>query len=253
MLIDWFTVSFQIINFLILIALLKRFLYGPIIRAMDEREKTIATRLSEAATAQREAETKAALLTKDQEEFTRLREQMELEAHQEINKWKEESIDRIKGEIALQRSSWQQNLAEEQEDFLRKLKIHISRQVFLVGQKVMADLADTSLEARLLETFLKKIQQEPGTPIEGNMQKSTTLLVTTGFPLDASVRERLQAQLGSSFSSFNEVEFSEDGQVGFGIRLLAGDRKWEWNLSRYMRDIEKDIINSMSMVGRKSE
>ena len=36
---DWFTVIAQIINFLILVALLKRFLYGPIIRAMERRER----------------------------------------------------------------------------------------------------------------------------------------------------------------------------------------------------------------------
>ena len=80
MLIDWFTVSFQVINFLILIALLKRFLYGPIIRAMEERESTIAARLFEAERAEKEAETRAAFLAKDQESFVRSRNQMEVDA-----------------------------------------------------------------------------------------------------------------------------------------------------------------------------
>ncbi len=48
MLINWFTVLAQIVNFLILVYLLKRFLYGPIIRAMQEREKKIARRLQDA-------------------------------------------------------------------------------------------------------------------------------------------------------------------------------------------------------------
>ena len=48
MLIDWFTVCAQIVNFLVLVALLKHFLYGPILRAMDAREQTIAGRLAEA-------------------------------------------------------------------------------------------------------------------------------------------------------------------------------------------------------------
>jgi F-type H+-transporting ATPase subunit b len=47
-LIDWFTVCAQIVNFLVLVALLKHFLYGPILRAMDAREQTIADRLAEA-------------------------------------------------------------------------------------------------------------------------------------------------------------------------------------------------------------
>ena len=40
--INWFTVVAQVINFLILVWLLKRFLYKPILHAIDEREKGIA-------------------------------------------------------------------------------------------------------------------------------------------------------------------------------------------------------------------
>ena len=54
--IDWFTVSAQIINFLILVFLLKRFLYGPVIRAMDKREEAIAGRLKDAGQKQEEAQ-----------------------------------------------------------------------------------------------------------------------------------------------------------------------------------------------------
>lgn len=253
MLIDWFTVSVQIVNFLILIALLKHFLYGPIIRAMDERERTIAARLSDAATAKREAETNAAILAREQEGFARTRSHMELEAHQEINRWKEESIERIKDEIKAQRSNWQQNMLNEQESFLQKLKIHISQQVFLVAQKVLADLADSSLESRLLETFLRKVHQEPGEIIEKNGLNYKTLQVTTGFPLDNQQKDTLQSKLGRIFSSFSGIDFSEDDTLGLGIRLLANDQKWEWNLSRYMRDIERDIIQRMNVVVGKSE
>ena len=46
--IDWFTVVAQAINFLILVWLLKRFLYKPILHAIDEREKGIAAQLAQA-------------------------------------------------------------------------------------------------------------------------------------------------------------------------------------------------------------
>jgi F-type H+-transporting ATPase subunit b len=41
MLIDWFTVAAQAINFLILVWLLKRFLYKPVLNAVDAREKAM--------------------------------------------------------------------------------------------------------------------------------------------------------------------------------------------------------------------
>ena len=62
MLINWFTVVAQAINFLILVWLLKRFLYKPILHAIDEREKGIATQLAE-------AEAKKAEAQKDRDDF----------------------------------------------------------------------------------------------------------------------------------------------------------------------------------------
>jgi F-type H+-transporting ATPase subunit b len=50
MLIDWFTVGAQVVNFLILVWLLKRFLYKPILHAIDEREQRIAKELADADT-----------------------------------------------------------------------------------------------------------------------------------------------------------------------------------------------------------
>ena len=48
MLIDWFTVGAQLLNFAILVWLMKRFLYQPILRAVDAREKHIAQALAQA-------------------------------------------------------------------------------------------------------------------------------------------------------------------------------------------------------------
>ena len=55
MLIDWFTVISQIINFLILIFLLKRFLYRPILKAIDAREERITNELQAAELQKSEA------------------------------------------------------------------------------------------------------------------------------------------------------------------------------------------------------
>lgn len=56
MLIDWFTVAAQAINFLILVWLMKRFLYKPVLNAIDAREKRIATELANADTKKAEAQ-----------------------------------------------------------------------------------------------------------------------------------------------------------------------------------------------------
>lgn len=59
MLIDWFTVAAQAVNFLVLVWLLKRFLYKPILGAMDAREQRIASQLRQAEAEKAEAKKRA--------------------------------------------------------------------------------------------------------------------------------------------------------------------------------------------------
>ena len=55
MAIDWFTIGAQILNFLVLVWLLKRFLYQPVLDAIDKREKRIAATLADAAASKAQA------------------------------------------------------------------------------------------------------------------------------------------------------------------------------------------------------
>ena len=58
--IDWVTVAAQAVNFLVLVWLLKRFLYRPILDGIDARERDIEARVTAAATAKAEADAAAA-------------------------------------------------------------------------------------------------------------------------------------------------------------------------------------------------
>ena len=73
MLIDWFTVVAQVVNFLILVWLLKRFLYRPILDAIDAREKRIATELADADAKKAEAQKERDEFQHKNEEFDQQR------------------------------------------------------------------------------------------------------------------------------------------------------------------------------------
>ena len=73
MLVDWFTVGAQAINFIILVWLLKRFLYRPILDAVDAREKRVATELAD-------ADAKKAEAVKERDEFQHKNEEFDAAA-----------------------------------------------------------------------------------------------------------------------------------------------------------------------------
>ena len=84
MLIDWFTVVAQAVNFLILVWLLKRFLYKPILNALDAREKRIATELAN-------ADAKMAEAGQERDEFRRKNEELNQQRSSLLNKAEDEA------------------------------------------------------------------------------------------------------------------------------------------------------------------
>ena len=86
MLIDWFTIVAQALNFLILVWLLKRFLYKPILHAIDEREKRIAAELANADKNKAEAQ-------KERDEFQHKNEEFDRERAALLSKATDEAQD----------------------------------------------------------------------------------------------------------------------------------------------------------------
>src|SRR5450631_4660557 len=84
MLIDWFTVGAQAINFIILVWLLKRFLYKPILNAVDAREKRIAAELADADAKEAEAQ-------KERDEFQHKNEEFDQQRAALLNKATDEA------------------------------------------------------------------------------------------------------------------------------------------------------------------
>ena len=80
MLIDWFTVGAQALNFVILVWLMKRFLYKPILGAIDAREIRIARELANADTKEAEARSQVDEFRHRNEKFDQQRDEMLSEA-----------------------------------------------------------------------------------------------------------------------------------------------------------------------------
>jgi len=253
MLIDWFTVGVQIVNFLILVGLLKHFLYGPILKAMDARQQTIAAHLAEAARLEQDGRERLALLAQEKEAWLNSQEELRLQAQQEIEAWRDTTMARLKDEIEETRHRWRRQVTEEQRVFLERLKIRLGEQVVRVARKVLADLADDQLESRLITLFLAKMTEAGKLTEPQAWQAHADLQVTTGRPLAQAERERLQNGLRTVFGTGASLSFTEDPGLGFGLCLTAGDHKWEWNLAHYMVDLEQDIRQAFTtVIGEKT-
>ena len=243
MLIDWFTVLAQIINFLILIYLLKRFLYGPIIRAMEEREKKMVAAQDRAKNAEKEAERMSLELERERQALISSKERLLAEAKAEVDAWRESKLKASKEEIEALRKSWMDRLNDDRQTFLNALKRRIAEQIIVISDKVLKDLANESLEQQIIKVFLKKVSEKKDEFIEKDL--SRTVSIQSGLPLSEDQVQGIRERIGQLFSLTSPIQFDISPDLGMGIQFIAGDRKVAWNLAEYLEDLESQIMTGL--------
>lgn len=232
MLIDWFTVVAQLVNFLILIWLLKRFLYQPVLKALDEREKKIAAELEHAASVEAEAAQEKAEWQKKNDEFAQQRQQMMKQATDDAATRRSELLDEARQEYDALHSRLLETLKREQEEREAETERRISDEIFSVAGKLLTELSDESLEARIIEKFCLKL--EAGGPeiagqLAGQDGAAKQAVVRSTFPLTPEQREKIGGAITALLGVETPLSFEQSDKAVCGIELCVNGLCVSWH------------------------
>ena len=245
MLIDWFTVCAQALNFLILVWLLKHLLYKPILNAIDAREKGIAAQLADATTKKAEAQ-------KEHEEFQgknkvwdEQRSALVSKANDEAKAEKDHLIDEAHKQADSLRAAQAVALQNDQKRLSTQI-VHLTRdEVFDITRKALADLATVSLEERMGEVFtrrLREMDQKSKAALGASIKTdSDPALVRSAFPLPANQRAAIQNALNETFSAEVRLRFETAPDTICGIELSANGQKVAWNIADYLATLDQKV------------
>jgi F-type H+-transporting ATPase subunit b len=245
MLIDWFTVSAQVVNFLILVWLLKRFVYKPILHAVDAREKRIAKELADADTKKTEAEKEREKFQKKNEAFDQQRDELLSKAKDEAKAERQRLLDEARQAADALRAKRQDALKREQQSLNDEITRRTREEVLAIARKTLTDLAGTSLEERISEVFTRRLRELSHEAKEGLAKalktSSDPVLVRSAFELPSEQRAALQHALNETFSAEIQVRFETAPDLISGIELTANGRKVAWNIADYLASLEKGV------------
>ena len=255
MLIDWFTVVAQIINFLILVALLKHFLYGKIINAMDQREAKIVSRLEDAERMKSDAEAEAAAYIRKSQEFEVQREEMFSQAKEEADNFKKDLVQKAREEIDGIQTRWHETIQKRKIAFLKDLGERTTKEVFAVTRQALRDLADKDLEQQMVNVFVRRImelEKEERHLISESIESSGKVLVTSAFHIPDDAQDRIFKAIQEHINGEGHVDYQISPDVISGIELRTVGHKIAWSLDNYLASLEANIMEAMEM-GSRSE
>ncbi len=245
MLIDWFTVGAQALNFVILVWLMKRFLYKPILHAIDAREKRIAAELADADAEKAEAQKERAEFRHKNEEFDQQRATLLSQATDEANAERQRLLDEAREAAEVLSAKRQETLRNDAHDLSQAIGRQTREEVFAIARKALTDLATTSLEERMSEVFTRRLREMDSHAKArlGAALKTAAdpALVRSAFELPTQQRAAIQNALNEAFSGEVHVRFETASELIGGIELVTNGQKVAWSIDDYLGSLEKSV------------
>ena len=245
MLIDWFTVVAQIVNFLILVWLLKRFLYKPILNALDAREKKIAKELADADLKKTEAKKERDEFQHKNEEFDQQRAALMDKVTQEAQAERQRLLEEAREAADTLSAKRHQALLSDAHNLNKELSQRTRQEVFAIARKALTDLAASSLEERMTGVFIRRLHEldEQAKKNLGEAFKSSSApaLLRSAFDLPGTQRTAIQNALNETFSAAIPLRFETAPELISGIELTANGQKVAWSISDYLATLGNSV------------
>lgn len=258
MIIDWFTVLAQLLNFAILVWLMKRFLYQPILNAIDARESRIAATLADADARQAKADEERERFKASNAELEAQRTALMATASEEAATERTRLLEEARQAADDMRDQRQNALRTEAERLNQTLRRQTQDEVFAMTRQALSDMADEGLEARLVAVLLKRLdemdedtEQRFAAALESAPSKdASSVRVRSAFPLPdaqrAAIREALTRRFPAEFTpealaTSSRLEFKVAPEVISGIELTVNGQQLAWSLEGYLDAQEQAV------------
>jgi F-type H+-transporting ATPase subunit b len=242
---------------LILLALLKWLLFDRIVRAMDQREEKISTRLEEAAGKQEEAEERAEELQRDRHQLDSQRDQILQEAREEAEQRRTELVRKAREEVDCLRQDWRDDVERQQEEFVSQLRQRAGKALQRAARAALADLADQDVRRGAVRVFLSKLDEVDGEQRE-TLAKSledaeSQMIVASADELAEDDRRKVAEALQRHWGDGVEVDFETSPELIAGVEIRANGQALGWNLRDYLDQFDAALRDALREKAGKGE
>lgn len=214
----------QIFNFLIVLVVLRAWVYKPVVGLLQKRRETIAQGLEDARIA---AEARA--------NAEQAAEGIVAEAQQEANKMVREATERAEQAAAEVKVGAEKEaegtrksaLAEGEAlrtQALGEVRGHVASLAVAAAQKIIGDALDQERQKQLVKEFFSGIEAGKVVVLEGEDLSGESATVTSALPLSSEEQQSIESELRKQIGSDSEIVFQVDPDILGGLVIRVGDK-----------------------------
>ncbi len=247
--IDWITVIIQALNFLILVWILKKFLYQPILNAMDARQKKVFEKLHKAEERERAAEAEKYSLEEEKSRVKSEEAGIYHEARKEAAEKKSEMIKKAQQEMRDKRVQFESQLEKEKEALYNAVRGLVGKTLVETARDAFNELAAIDIEKKMFSIFLTKIKtlnSDSFASLLYAMKKGHKIIVTASKMPSDSEKAELEKVLEELIGKKPEMKYVENKDMACGVELLVDTILLRWGLDKYIENFGRSLSDALN-------
>ncbi len=233
---DWTTFLLEIVNFLILVWILKRFLYRPVLDVIARRRASIEGTLADAKKRETDAQELRSRYEKRLEDWEHEREAARGKLAEEMGAERKRRLAQIDEALQAEREKAGALEARRVQEERRGAEQRAMAQGARFAGRVLERLAGPELDARLVDVFVEDVgalaEEQRHSLVHAAAQPGARLRIVTARPLAEGERKRLSDAMKALLERSLEEDVSEAPELIAGLRIVVGP----WVLAANLRD-----------------
>ena len=239
---NWSTFILEIINFLVLVWILKHFLFKPVMDIIARRRTEIERSLADAETLKTDAQGLQNQYESRLADWEQERQNLRETLAREIELERSNRMAELQTVLEQEREKAKMAEQRRQEDAMRKVEETALMQGAQFATLLLKQTSGPDTETRLIEMAINELEHLPAEHVE-NVQKSLgksskPVVVVTAFPLLDEQRNKLSLVLSKLTQSDKQVRFEQNRELLAGIRITIG----AWVLGANLQDELKGFV-----------
>jgi len=232
---SWSTFLLEIINFLVLVWILKRFLFAPVRTIVAHRRAAIEKSLDDARTLRAEADALAQQYQGRLADWERERQQARETLDRELETERGRRLTALQGTLEEEREKARVTEARRRTDELQRLEETALQQACAFATRLLRGGAGPETEARLVEMAVRELRRLPEARVEAlrnGFAAQHQVEVISAFPLSEHQRRELEGALAPLIPPALPFRYAQQEELLAGLRITLG----AWILGANLRD-----------------
>ncbi|TAK64740.1 F0F1 ATP synthase subunit delta [Methylobacter sp.] len=220
------TFVLEIINFLILIWILQRLFYKPLMEVIAKRKLFIDQSLSDAKNLQQQAEQQFNLYENRQKLWEQEKQTAITALHRQLEAERKEHLDKLNADLEQERQKAKVLLSKQQRELQQQTEKQALRNAAKFAGMLLQQSAGSELEARLFAMLISNLTTLPEACKQSlttlGTKKSVPIKITSAYPLTAEMRHQLEQKLGELINNQINFQYHQDEALIAGLRMDIG-------------------------------